>query len=574
MRRRFIAIVVTGLLGSVSSGAAVAAPAASTTFGGIRVAHGVPRHGLGLIVRPHARTSPSRLRVASAPPAAVDLSSWAPPVGDQGQVGSCVTWAIAYGAAGWYANVQHRLGAPFAPMYVYSQINGGVDEGSSPSDAYSLMQSQGVPSQSVYSQGNYDWQTQPTTAERTNAALHTTTAGQFLFYGDNQGDAARTAIETALAANHPVSLSIPVYDAFFQLDSNDYLMSAAKVSGTSAGGHEITAYGYDADGLMIENSWGTQWGLAGWAKLSWDFVDTYVMDASYLSAGFAADTQAPTITSVIASIHSGAASAVVTASDHQSTIAGYSYVWDHLPTSASLPATANTTSPTITATLAAGTWYVHVRAIDAAGNPSAIVTAALQPDTTSPRMTGLTVRIASSRSYAVAASATDDVGVTGYQWVWNTSGTSASGTGHTTSARTFASPLLAKGTWYVHVRARDAAGHWSPWRGAGGYASPTRGGQVFTGTLSKAGAQSTRPSTGVITTTVSGTFLGHLSGPSNTDFDLYLYKWSGTAWTLMAKSRGLTSTESIAFTGSPGSYLWLVYSYTGSGSFTLDSVHP
>jgi len=60
-----------------------------------------------------------------------------------------------------------------------------------------------------------------------------------------------------------------------------------------------------------------------------------------------------------------------------------------------------------------------------------------------------------------------------------------------------------------------------------------------------------------------------LSGPATADFDLYLYKWNGWSWALVAKSDGSTATESIAYTGTAGYYVWKVSDYNGSGSYTL-----
>src|SRR3954447_2253172 len=57
-------------------------------------------------------------------------------------------------------------------------------------------------------------------------------------------------------------------------------MTSAKATGAMLGGHMIAAYGYDQTGVKIANSWGTGWGRAGWATLSWDFVNKYVFEAS------------------------------------------------------------------------------------------------------------------------------------------------------------------------------------------------------------------------------------------------------------------------------------------------------
>ena len=69
-------------------------------------------------------------------------------------------------------------------------------------------------------------------------------------------------------------------------------MTASKATGTNYGGHEVAAYGYDATGVKIANSWGKGWGNAGWATLSWDFVDRYVFEAS-TPGGFTTSSRPP-----------------------------------------------------------------------------------------------------------------------------------------------------------------------------------------------------------------------------------------------------------------------------------------
>jgi kumamolisin len=72
----------------------------------------------------------------------------------------------------------------------------------------------------------------------------------------------------------------------------------------------------------------------------------------------------------------------------------------------------------------------------------------------------------------------------------------------------------------------------------------------------------------------SGFELGQLSGPSGTDFDLYLYKWSSTGWRIVASSTGSTSSESISYNGTSGYYVWAIYAYKGSGTFNFCLKHP
>lgn len=301
----------------------VAAPtSAQVSPDGSRGTSTAARYRLG--ARPaHTRIAahvPDRLRhlirSSAALPDAVDLTGDTLSPGDQGQVGSCVAWSIGYSLLGWYSNYQHHAGAPFAPMYLYSQINGGVDDGAFTRDAYDVLVSQGIAERSVYVQGDYDWQTQPTAAERANAANHKITSYEYLFSGDNQGSAAQTAIETALAANQPVELVIPVYDAFYNLSPTNSLLRLSDVdTSTLAGYHAIAAFGYDGSGVKIENSWGSGWGVSGYATLGWDFVDRYVNEASVIS-GFA-PVAAPTVTGIDPSIWPAQGS-----SDDEVTISG------------------------------------------------------------------------------------------------------------------------------------------------------------------------------------------------------------------------------------------------------------
>lgn len=66
-----------------------------------------------------------------------------------------------------------------------------------------------------------------------------------------------------------------------------------------------------------------------------------------------------------------------------------------------------------------------------------------------------------------------------------------------------------------------------------------------------------------------GSIRGVLSGPSGTDFDLYLQKQSGSSWVDVASSLGSGSNETVSYNAGSGTYRWEVYSYRGSGSFTL-----
>jgi serine protease len=136
------------------------------------------------------------------------------------------------------------------------------------------------------------------------------------------------------------------------------------------------------------------------------------------------------------------------------------------------------------------------------------------------------------------------------------------------------------GTYYVMLNAYSAysgvslKGSFTPAGGGGGGSCPV-GYTQHTSTLSGTGANYYAPTSTGYVSSVSGSHLATLTGPAGTDFDLYLQKKNGSGtWSAVKSSEGTTSTESITYSGTSGTYRWRVYSYSGSGSLTLCQKHP
>ena len=267
-----------------------ATPSAAGVSGALSIplaaqtANGVPgsgRHSLGFVPNPAAPRAPlvPAAQVATLP-ASVDLSQYAPPVGDQGNVLSCVSWATGYGLRGWYAKRDGYYPAggagntgSYEPMYLYSQIVQGQNVGTSFSANLSLLQG-GIDTRADYTQGDYNYTTLPTSAETTNAS-HIKLAS----YQDVSGSNLQNWIETTLAGGNPVAVGLPDYPEFDNASASNPLVGLPKPGETSRGNHAVAAFKYDANGLWIENSWGTSYGQNGWSELSWSFVNQYVFEA-------------------------------------------------------------------------------------------------------------------------------------------------------------------------------------------------------------------------------------------------------------------------------------------------------
>jgi len=100
-------------------------------------------------------------------------------------------------------------------------------------------------------------------------------------------------------------------------------------------------------------------------------------------------------------------------------------------------------------------------------------------------------------------------------------------------------------------------------------------GHEFTvsGSLSSGGSQY-QPNGSYYYSGASGTHRANLCGPSGTDFDLYLQKWTGSAWGNVASSASPGNTEAVSYTGTAGYYRYRVHAYSGSGAYTLGYSNP
>jgi hypothetical protein len=293
--------LVVALVTVCSAGPAFAAtPAtASSTPTAVIAAHGLGARLPTITFAPSA-TAPN-VTATAAPnvtlPVGVDLRKWAVTPGNQGRLNSCVPWVIDYALLGWYSHFSGRVGQPFAPMYTYSQINGGGDYGSDASAALDLAVTQGNYTRTHYTQGDANWVSQPTAAERVNAAKFKVKGYSILFAGFGR-TGTMTQLKTALATNHPVAIGMEVRSGFDLLGTGATAVDD-DVSSAIRGYHEVLAVGYDAAGLIVQNSWGTGWANGGFGRISWRVVQTDVGDGAtiggFLQAATAPSVSAPAV---------------------------------------------------------------------------------------------------------------------------------------------------------------------------------------------------------------------------------------------------------------------------------------
>ena len=72
------------------------------------------------------------------------------------------------------------------------------------------------------------------------------------------------AMQRSLLVNGPFVLALPVYDS-----SRSDFWNGSKFEG----GHAVACVGYNEEGLIIRNSWGTVWGSGGYCTLPYSQLD-------------------------------------------------------------------------------------------------------------------------------------------------------------------------------------------------------------------------------------------------------------------------------------------------------------
>jgi hypothetical protein len=246
-----------------------------------------PQRGSGALPPRQTVVAPPRPMAmgALALPQAVDLTPWAAPVGDQGQTNSCVSWTVAHAMLGWY---RRRAGfqESFAPMYMHSQINqsgafGGDLWGAFLNDAMNVVLSQGNEVRSLYWTDESDVLTQPTLAHRDSAKrfkYENLKYTRLFAFSSGVGTPDNVhAIKQALANGQPVAIGLFPRDGFYGLKPQSPVDNDTTTYARA--GHAVLALGYNDQGLLIQNSWGTGWGSAGFGRLSWNKVQKDVYEA-------------------------------------------------------------------------------------------------------------------------------------------------------------------------------------------------------------------------------------------------------------------------------------------------------
>jgi C1A family cysteine protease len=225
--------------------------------------------------RPDARDhkyTPSAQHLAS-PPAAVDLRPLCPPVYDQSPLNSCTANATA--AAVEFERMRLKLTPDYTPSRLFIYYNGRKMAGTEDKD-------DGAPLRDVIKvvakQGDCPEPQWPYVPAKVTDAPPTHCYTAAVKYGDLTYQAVQqdlAHLKACLAGGHPFVLAIHVYSGSEtpQAKAAD-TFPVPKAGETLLGTHAIMAVGYQdsASHFIVRNSWGANWGQAGYFYLPYAYV--------------------------------------------------------------------------------------------------------------------------------------------------------------------------------------------------------------------------------------------------------------------------------------------------------------
>lgn len=216
-------------------------------------------------------------------PSSYSLETYAPPVGDQGQLGSCTSWATNYCAF----TIVKRIEAgninltPFSALDLHNRIKSSNGEppcsdGASISQALEILKSYGAgrdymscfyaSANKFYQDRLYDWD-----------YMHLSIAD----------------VKKALFDKNPVVIAANCYKNDWGLTSNHINGVWNGVStGDYEGGHAMCVIGYDDNksggAFKVQNSWGSSWGTGGffWIRYTDFFKTVYQVNSLTPKAGY------------------------------------------------------------------------------------------------------------------------------------------------------------------------------------------------------------------------------------------------------------------------------------------------
>jgi len=213
-------------------------------------------------------------------PTSADLRASGIPVMDQGKLGSCTANALDAMVGYFYersGKVKDFQGARLANYYWARKLEGSVnsDSGATIRDIVKTFAQNGMAKETLWPYVISKYRTKPPATVTADAAKRKASAYVLIDQPGMTSAQVITAIKTQLAAGNACEFGTNCYESILNVGSSG-LIPAPEPGETPAGGHALCLMGYDDSkkAFLIQNSWGTAWGMKGFGWLPYSYFQT------------------------------------------------------------------------------------------------------------------------------------------------------------------------------------------------------------------------------------------------------------------------------------------------------------
>ncbi|MDR2234475.1 MAG: C1 family peptidase [Tannerella sp.] len=220
---------------------------------------------------------------SSSLPSKVDLTDKLPPVGNQGQYGTCVTWSVGYGMRSYLNAVSRNLNAQqltdkrnqFSPadLWMAMKDKSSNCEGSNFEPAFDVLVNRGITTLQTAPYSSLQCNGSPSQSWASDAANYKILNYRMIADADMTVD----NLKTHLSQGRLISFGAQLGDNFMEWTGGGVLSSDTYVQpGSQHANHAIVLAGYDDSkgsrgAFLVYNSWGESWGDRGRIWVDYNF---------------------------------------------------------------------------------------------------------------------------------------------------------------------------------------------------------------------------------------------------------------------------------------------------------------
>jgi len=207
-------------------------------------------------------------------PQKIDYTPKLSPVRDQGDEGTCVSFACASGMKEYQELLDYEKFVELSPRFVYSECkkNDGIpeEEGTTLRAALRVLKNKGVCQEKFWPYQPHQKDKPKEGAEVNAKKFRVMTYARILNLNE---------LCVSLAASGPCVIGVKVFEGMMKTKTG--LVPLPEKNERVFGGHAICSVGYDDKKKVIKfkNSWSDMWGENGYGFLPYEYIDRHMMDA-------------------------------------------------------------------------------------------------------------------------------------------------------------------------------------------------------------------------------------------------------------------------------------------------------